>query len=227
MGLHSLQTLRHFFQCIVHTGDIAVYIIAQFHKMGHLAFQGHRGPFKKSGRGNGHCKTAVTANLLRLPRFQLLAGRKQGFPGLRPVSEGHAADLHPGKALFDFHSRGGLQRIGGGLLSISGLGRRIFHGDDRVRVCRQCFHIGFETGDKLLVLLDLLREVFQKIVLQPVLLALMVGFQQTQAGNVNVQVHALFDAGVPGTQGLDFCIAERRFVHILAGAHRGFRSHDL
>ena len=195
--------------------------------MGHLAFQGHRGPFKKSGRGNGHCKTAVTANLLRLPRFQLLAGRKQGFPGLRLVGEGHAADLHPGKALFDFHSRGGLQCIGGGLLSISGLGRRIFHGDDRVRVCRQCFHVGLETCNKLLVLLDLLREVFQKIVLHPVLLALVVGFQQAQTGNVNVQIHPLFDSGVPGAQSLDLSIRERRLVHVLTGTHRGFRSHNL
>ena len=64
-------------------------------------------------------------------------------------------------------------------------------------------HVGFKACDKALVLLDLFREVPQEIVLQTVLLALMVGFHQLQAGNVHIQVHLLLDALVTGAQSFD------------------------
>ncbi len=50
---------------------------------------------------------------------------------------------------------------------------------------------------------DFLREVFEQLVLQTVLLALVVGFHQLQLGNLHIQIHALLDTGVSGTQGLD------------------------
>ena len=67
----------------------------------------------------------------------------------------------------------------------------------------------------------------QHIVLHLELLALMVRFQDAQAGHVNVQVHLLPDEGIASAQGLDLRIGKGGLVHVLAGAHRGFGGHDL
>ena len=77
------------------------------------------------------------------------------------------------------------------------------------------------------MLFNLLREVFEQLVLQTILLALVVGFHQLQAGYLHIQIHTLFDTGVSGTQSLNLCKTEGGFIHIIAGAHRRFRSHDL
>ena len=87
---------------------------------------------------------------------------------------------------------------------------------------RQRFHVGLQPRDKALVFLDFLREPFQKIVLHAVLMALVVRFEQPQAGHVNVQVHLLLYQRISGAQGLDLRIGEGGLVHVLAGAHRGF-----
>ena len=55
----------------------------------------------------------------------------------------------------------------------------------------------------------------------------MVGFHQLQLGNFHIQIHVLLDTGVSGAQGFDLGKGKRRFIHIIAGAHRRFRSHDL
>ena len=55
----------------------------------------------------------------------------------------------------------------------------------------------------------------------------MVGFHQLQAGYLHIQIHTLFDTGVSGAQSLDLGKTEGGFIHIIAGAHRRFRSHDL
>ena len=77
------------------------------------------------------------------------------------------------------------------------------------------------------MLFNLLREVFEQLVLQTILLALVVGFHQLQAGYFHIQIHTLFDTGVSGAQSLDLGKTEGGFIHIIAGAHRRFRSHDL
>ena len=96
-----------------------------------------------------------------------------------------------------------------------------------VGMLRQGIHVGLQPLNVALVLPDLLREILHQAVLQLILLALMGRFHDFQPGHVHIQLHALLDAGVPGTQGLDLGIGQRRLVHILAGTHRGFRGHDL
>ena len=91
----------------------------------------------------------------------------------------------------------------------------------------ESLHIRLKPGDKALVLFDLFREVFQQIVLQPELFALVVGFHQLQPGYIHFQIHTLFDAGITGTQRLNFCKGQCRFIHIVTGAHRAFAGHDL
>lgn len=66
----------------------------------------------------------------------------------------------------------------------------------------QGLHILLKSGDKALALLNLLREMAQHIVLHLELLALMVRFQDAQAGHVNVQVHLLPDEGLPAHRAL-------------------------
>lgn len=48
-----------------------------------------------------------------------------------------------------------------------------------------------------------------------------------QLGDLHIQVHALLDTGVSGTQGLDLGKGQRHFVHIVAASHRRFGSHNL
>ena len=91
----------------------------------------------------------------------------------------------------------------------------------------QNLQVRFKALDKALVLFNLLREIFEQLVLQTILLALVVGFHQLQSGYLHIQIHTLFDTGVSGAQSLDLGKTEGGFIHIIAGAHRRFRSHDL
>ena len=85
----------------------------------------------------------------------------------------------------------------------------------RMWMRRQRSHICLKAGNEPLGLFNFLREALQNAVLQLVLLALMVGTHQ-------LQIHLLFDSLVSGTQRLDLRVGKGRFVHILAGANRGF-----
>jgi len=71
------------------------------------------------------------------------------------------------------------------------------------------------------------REFGQQLVLQTEFLALVVGFQHLQLGDLHIQVHLLLDKRISGTQRLDLRIRQCLFVHIIAGTHRGFGSHNL
>ena len=75
--------------------------------------------------------------------------------------------------------------------------------------------------------LNVSREFGQQLVLQPEFLALVVGFQNFEFCDLNIQIHLLLDERISGTQCLDLRIGKRLFVYILAGAHRGFGSHNL
>ena len=55
----------------------------------------------------------------------------------------------------------------------------------------------------------------------------MVRAQELQLLHLNIQIHFFLDVGVAGTQGLDFCIAQRRFINVLRTPDRGFGGHDL
>ena len=165
--------------------------------MGHLAFQHKLVLILKSIKGNRNGKATVMPDLNGLPAFDFLAGIQQRSPSVLLVGQYIAAYLNPDKAF---------------------LGERVF---------RECLHIRFQPLCKASVLLNLLREVFQQIILQPELLALVVCFHDFEPGNVHVQIHALLDTGVSGTKRLDFRKGKSCLVHVVAGAHRGFRCHDL
>ena len=55
----------------------------------------------------------------------------------------------------------------------------------------------------------------------------MIGFQQFQFADLNIQVHLFLDVGIARCQCLDFGIGQRGIVHIIAGTDRRFGSHDL
>ena len=55
----------------------------------------------------------------------------------------------------------------------------------------------------------------------------MVGFQHLQLCDLHIQIHLLLDQRVSGAQSLDLRIGQCLFVHIVAGAYRGFAGHNL
>ena len=139
----------------------------------------------------------MKADLHRIGGFDLLAGIQKGCAGVLLIGQQIAADFHTSKTVL------------------------------RVRVRCQNLQIGFKALDKAFVLFNLLREVFEQLVLQTILLALVVGFHQLQAGYLHIQIHTLFDTGVSGAQSLDFSKGKRRFIHIITGTDRRFRGHNL
>ena len=165
--------------------------------MGHLSFQQERILLFPCGKFHGHGITPVAADLHRIGGFDLLAGIQKGSTGVLLIGQQISTNLHTGKAVL------------------------------RVRVSCQNLQVRFKAFDKALVLFNLLREIFEQLILQAVLLTLVVGFHQLQAGYLHIQIHTLFDTGVSGAQSLDLGKGKRRFIHIIAGAHRRFRSHDL
>ena len=129
--LHRLQPLGHLAERIVNTGEISTGVRAKRRPVGHLAFQQEHILLPESVKRHRHGEAPVTAHRHRVGPFDLLAGVQQRGPSVFLVGEGVATDFHPGKAVL---------RVGMG-----GQGR----------------HIGFQSGDKPLVFLDLLREGFQ------------------------------------------------------------------
>jgi len=165
--------------------------------VGHLSFQQERIFLFPSGKFHGHGIAPVATDLHRIGGFDLLAGIQKGSTGVLLIGQQVSTDLHTGKAIC------------------------------RVWVGSQCFQIGFKSLDIPLVGFDFLGEVFEQLVLQTVLLALVVGFHQLQLGNLHIQIHAFLDTGVSGAQGLDLGKGKRRFIYIIAASHRRFRGHNL
>ena len=87
---------------------------------------------------------------------------------------------------------------------------------------REGLNIRLQPTNKALVFFYLFRKVFQQTILQAELLAVVVCLHNFELGHLNVQIHALLDAGITGTQRLDLRKGQRRSVHVLAGANRGF-----
>jgi len=87
---------------------------------------------------------------------------------------------------------------------------------------REGLHIRIQPTNKALVFLYLFREVFQQTILQAELLTVVVCLHNFELGHLNVQIHTLLNAGITGTERLDLRKGQRRGVHILTGANRGF-----
>ena len=152
-----LQTLGHLGQCVVDTGKISARVCTKSCPVGHLSFQQERIFLFPSGKFHGHGIAPVATDLHRIGGFDLLAGIQKGSTGVLLIGQQVSTDLHTGKAIC------------------------------RVWVGSQCFQIGFKSLDIPLVGFDFLGEVFEQLVLQTVLLALMVGFHQLQLGNLHIQ----------------------------------------
>jgi len=165
--------------------------------VGHLAFQQERIFLFPGGKFHGHGIAPVASDLHRIGGFDLLTGIQKGCTGVLLIGQQVSTNLHTGKAVL------------------------------RVRVSCQNLQVRFKALDKAFVFFNLLREVFEQLVLQTILFALVVGFHQLQAGYLHIQIHTLFDTGVSGTQSLDLGKGKCCFVHIIAASHRRFRGHNL
>ena len=166
--LNAAQTLRHFIQRVLNADKVASGIRTEFNAMCHLAFQRQRVRFPHGIKSNGHGKAAIAADLYRVFALDLLAGIQQRGTGVFLIGEPVAANLHADKALC------------------------------RERMRREGLHIRLQPTNKALVFLYLFREVFQQTVLQAELLAVVVCFHNFELGHLDVQIHALFDAGITG-----------------------------
>ena len=84
-----------------------------------------------------------------------------------------------------------------------------------------------QPAKETLIPFNLLREVLQQPVFQPVLLALVIRLHQAKAGYIHIQVHLFLDGRITGAERLDLRIGQGGFVNILTGAYRTFAGHDL
>ena len=73
-------------------------------------------------------------------------------------------------------------------------------------------HIRLKAPVVALLGFDLGGEVFQKLVLQPEVLALVVGPEDFQLRHIHIKVHLLPDQWIAGAQSLDLRIGERLLV---------------
>ena len=191
------DALREIVQGVIQTNNVAQRVGAQGHRVLPLSFQKCLILRAESIEPQGQFKAPVAADHFFLGVGQFGTGKHQTCTGGLFLVVGNALDGHAAKLLLAL-------RMGGGKLCVR-----------------------FQPGNMGVRFLNVCRELCQQLVLQTEFLALVVGFQHLQLCHLNVQVHLLLDERISGTQCLDLRIGKRLFVYILAGAHRGFRSHDL
>lgn len=73
-----------------------------------------------------------------------------------------------------------------------------------MRVRFQRLHIRPDARDQGLGILDLSREMLGHVVLQPEFLGLVIGLHDAQPGDFDIELHPLFDPGIPGGNQLLF-----------------------
>ena len=78
-----------------------------------------------------------------------------------------------------------------------------------------------------MVLFYFRREIFQQLVFQTILFALMVCFQHFQPCHINIQIHLFFNQRIASTQSFDFSIRKSLLIHIITGTNRRFTGHNL
>ena len=191
------DTLREVVQGVIQTDDVAQWVGAQGHRVPPLPLQ-NRLIFAAEGiEPQRQLKAPVAADHFFFGVGQFGAGKHQTLTGGLFLIVGHALDGHAAETLLHL-------RVGSGKLCVR------FHPSN----------IGVRF-------LNVSREFGQQLVLQAEFLALVVGFQNFEFCDLNVQVHFFLDERVSGTQCLDLRIGKRLLVHILAGANRGFAGHNL
>ncbi|MPM70502.1 hypothetical protein SDC9_117457 [bioreactor metagenome] len=148
--MHVLYPFRHGGESVVDAGQVAARVCSERRPVGHLPFEGQNELSSEVLNRQRHGKAPVAANLQRIDSLDLLAGFQNCGSRVVLVGEHIAPHQHTGKSVFG------------------------------VRMLRQRFHIGFQTGNRAFAAFDLFRKIFEKIILQPVLLALVTCFEQAQ-----------------------------------------------
>lgn len=121
----------------------------------------------------GQLESSVTADHFFFGVGQLRTGEHQTLAGGLFLVVGNTLNDHAAKLLLAL-------RVGGGKLCIR-----------------------FQPGDVSVRFLNVSREFGQQLVLQAEFLALMVGFQNLEFCDLNIQIHLLLDERISGTQCLD------------------------
>jgi len=185
-------------QCIVHALQIAEHIGSQRDRVAELPDHGQAVLPREGVERQLQCQSAIAADLCRLRGEHRLAHGQQRRTRLLLVGMGDTRQCKRRETV----------PIGMGVL-LDGGNIRAIPGDPRLRFR------------------DLFWKTLADGVLQRVFLRKVVGFQQLQLGNFNVQVHFFFNHGVAAGQCLDLGIRKRLLIHIFGGADRRFAGHNL
>ena len=86
------------------------------------------------------------------------------------------------------------------------------------RFCR--FHVRFQSLDLTLCRSNFSRIAARNIRFQTINLTGVIGFQQLQLADLNIQIHLFLDVGIARCQCLDFGIEQCSIIYIIAGADR-------
>ena len=191
------QLLRNASKGVIQSGEISPGIGSEGYTVAHRAFQNDVELVSETVERQLHLEPTVGAKRDRVGAFHFLAGGKDDFTGIGFFCVVLAQDFHATEPFVDL-------RIG-------------FDG----------LNVRFIAVDISGLLLNLSREVFQELILQSILLALVVSFQHFQSCHINVQIHLFLNQRITGTQSFDLRIRQSLFIHIVAGANRRFRGHNL
>ena len=168
------DAFREVVQGVIQTDDVAQWVGAQRHRVLSLPLQKCLILRAEGVEPQGQLKAPVAADHFFFGVGQFGTGEHQTFAGGLFLVVGHAPDGHTAELLLAL-------RVGGGKL--------------RVR---------FQPGDVGVRFLNVSREFCQQLVLQAEFLALVVGFQNLEFCDLNIQIHLLLDERISGTQCLDF-----------------------
>ena len=92
---------------------------------------------------------------------------------------------------------------------------------------RQRLHVRRQLLDGLLLLCNLLWELGHNLLLQAELLALMVGLHEPETAYLHFQRQLFLDTRVTRADGHNLTVGKGDFIHVVAGADRGFRRDNL
>ena len=92
---------------------------------------------------------------------------------------------------------------------------------------RQRLHVRRQLLDGLLLLCNLLWELGHNLLLQAELLALMVGLHEPETAYLHFQRQLFLDTRVTRADGHNLTVGKGDFIHVVAGAGRGFRCDNL
>ncbi len=155
----SCQPLGNLRNGVIKTCDVASRIVADLHRMRNSAVQCKHEFVDEGIKLYAHGQSAIGAKLDRCALGGILAGCEDGFARFFLVHDQLVAHSHAHEILL----RERMRLNGGNVL--------------------------LESSDELRIPLNLLRKVFEQLIFQPELLALVVGLHQPQTCHVHIQIH--------------------------------------